>query len=308
MATERPIKYVVVLGATGNIGKPIVDALVNHPNRFIVTAVTRDKSKASPFASQVKIAESDLSDDSLRTIFRGQDAVISCAATAALPNQIKWVDIAIESGVQRFLPSEFGMDSAHPNATTYLPLLGVKTKVIDHLKANQEKISWTAIITGMFFDWALQIPIPGSWNIAQRRATIYDGGNYEGEWTNVGRIGEAVAAALSPEHVAETANEYVYINSFTITQNQVLAALEKSTGQKFEVTEDTTAGLRERLLERRKKDPSDFAAAMGLIVASAYGQGEMNEYSKYVEGGLWNKRLGLGEESMEQTVRDIVGT
>lgn len=306
MASSRTIKNIVVLGATGNVGKPIVDALANHPHHFNVTAVTRDKSKAPSFPSRIQVAESDLSNDSLNSIFAGQDAIISCAGTTSLPDQIRWIDLAIANGVTRFLPSEFGMDSAHPNATTYLPIIAQKTKVISHLKAHQDRISWTAIITGMFFDWALRVPIPASWNIPERKATIYDGGTYEGEWTNVTRIGAAVAAALAPDHAAATANEYVYINSFTITQNQVLAALERTTGEKFEVTEDTTAGLRERLLERRRKDPGDFGAAMGLIVASAYGQGGMNEYSKYVEGGLWNARLGLGEESMEETVREVL--
>jgi hypothetical protein len=306
MASAAPIKNIIVLGATGNIGIPIVKALVNHPARYNVTAVTRDKAKASPFPMQATVEESDLSDDSLRSIFLGQDAIVSCVATPLLLRQKAIIDIAIESGVRRFLPSEFGMDSGNPNASIYLPVVGQKNQVTDYLKAKEDKISWTAVIVGAFFDWSLRMQNPLGWNIPEAKAMVYDTGDYEYEATNLDKIGEAVAAILAPEHERKTTNEYVYVNSFTITQNQVLAALEEASGKKFDVTKDTSQGTRERALEIQKKEPGSGLAVFMLIVASFFGQGAINEYSKNTTSGLWNDRLGLREESLEETVRNEV--
>ena len=144
------------------------------------------------------------------------------------------------------------------------------------------------------------------WDIQNRKATIYDGGETEFEATNVRKIGDAVAAVLSQEHEAATANQNIYVNSFTLTQNQVLAVLEQVSGQKYEVEKDTTAGLRQRSLERLRTDSNDFLAFVGTIVASLYGQGGFNNYSKDVNGGLWNQRLGLTDESLEDTIRSVL--
>ena len=297
-ATNRPIKNVVVLGATGNIGSPIVDVLA--VGNYSVTAVTRDKSKAS-FPPQVKIAESDLSTASLRSIFRDQDAVVSCVAGALLTNQKAIIDVAVECGVVRFLPSEYGMDSANPNAAVFLPVIGKKVDVMSYLRTKENEISWSAVIVGSFFDWSLRLPGLMGWDVKNGKATIFDGGDVEFEGTNLPKIGEAVAAMLAPENLTETANQYVYVNSFTTTQNRVLAALEESTGRKFEVTEATTAGLRERALEQIQQNPT---AAIDLIVASMYGQGGINLYSKDFKAGLWNERLGLKKETLKETIEN----
>lgn len=66
--------------------------------------------------------------------------------------------------------------------------------------------------------------------------TVFDGGDVPYEASNLAQIGRAVAAILSPDHFEKTSNQYVYINSFTLTQNSVIKALEKATGSKFKVT------------------------------------------------------------------------
>lgn len=65
-------------------------------------------------------------------------------------------------------------------------------------------------------------------------------GNVEYEAANVAQIARATVATLSPQHFEETKNKYIYVNSFTLTQNQVLGAPEKATGVKFEVEHKKT--------------------------------------------------------------------
>ena len=77
-------------------------------------------------------------------------------------------------------------------------------------------------------------------------------------------------------------------------------------GRKIEVKEDTIAGLRQRSLERQREDPKDLAAALCTIVASVFRHGGINYYSKNASGGLWNERLGLRKESLEESIREVL--
>ncbi|KAK4505521.1 hypothetical protein PRZ48_003484 [Zasmidium cellare] len=294
---EREIKKVIVLGASGTVGRPIVEALLAHPSNFQVSAVTRDKSKSS-FADEVTVLESDYSPDSLRTIFTGQDAVVSTMAPTSVAQQDEIIDIAIECKVARFLPTEYGVDTSNAELTEkYLPIVRSKPEIVKYLKSREDKISWTAIINGSFFDWALRSPLV--WNIAQRKALIFDGGEHEFEATTLAQVGRAVAAALSPGCQAATANQYVYVNSFTLTQHKVLAALKKATGETFEVRHEKVVNFHREAVEELENDPKSGAGMSKMFVANIYNIGGLNRYSKY-PGGLWNDRLGLPEEDLQE--------
>jgi hypothetical protein len=68
-------------------------------------------------------------------------------------------------------------------------------------------------------------------DIRQQKAAIFNGGNTLWSTTTCSTIGIAVKNALFiPE---KTANTYLYIDTFTVSQNQVLASLEKATGRKW---------------------------------------------------------------------------
>jgi nucleoside-diphosphate-sugar epimerase len=304
--TTRPIKNVLILGATGNIGAPIIDSLLAHPAGFQVFALTRDPKKSN-FPDKVKVLQSDYSTESLEKVFRGQDALVSAVGAAAVPDQKRLVDIAIQAGIQRFLPSEYGMDTALAEAARIRPSLAAKQNVVNYLKENEDKISWSAVIVGNFFDWSFDIPGFMGWNLPERKAIIYDGGNVEWEATNVKRVADAVAATLAPEHLKATANQYVYVNSFTTTQNKVLAALEKAVGQKFEVQESTAAELAKAATERQAKNKKDVSAVFDLIASEILNLHGLNYYSKKTPGGLWNEWLGLPAENMEESVARIAG-
>jgi 5,10-methylene-tetrahydrofolate dehydrogenase/methenyl tetrahydrofolate cyclohydrolase len=76
--SSTPIKTVMVIGASGSVGPPIVEALL--ASGFSVSALTRASSN-STFAAGTKVVKADYSPDSLLEAFKGQDAVISTIAT-----------------------------------------------------------------------------------------------------------------------------------------------------------------------------------------------------------------------------------
>jgi len=305
------IKNVIVIGPSGSVGPYIVEALLAH--HFSVSVLTRASSGKS-FASNIRVHYTDYSTSSLLKAFEGQDAVVSTIATLHTDQQTSMIDAAIAAGVKHFIPSEFGIDTSSNTIYQVIPVAVGKHDTVDYLRSKESiGVSWTAICVGAFFDWVFQYPGLMGWDLPGRKATIYDDGNFEYEATNVKQIGRAVAAALSPEHFEETRNKYIYVNSFTTTQNNVLAELEKATGSTFEITYQKTEDLHgiglAKLTEEKGTVSSGggqyAAGAVETITSAIYGYGRLNEFSK--TRGLWNEQLGLPKETIEKTVESIVG-
>ena len=293
-----PINKVIVLGATGNTGVYIVDALLDAG--FEVTAMTRQTSVKS-LPSKVNIITSDYTHDSLVHAFTGQDAIVSTIATFSTQEQAKMINAAIAAGVKRFIPSEYGIDTSDPVLQEHLPVVKGKQDTVQYLKDKESSgLSWTALIVGSYFDWALKA-MPGvfGYNIGERKVTLYDGGTAKYEATNLPQIGRAVAAILKSD---EAKNRYVYVNSFTISQSEVLATLEKVTGSKFEVTDGTREGLKKSGLG--KMEAGDMSGVVEAISAQIFNLDGYNNYSQTKD--LWNEKLGLPKEDLEVTLRDVV--
>ncbi|KAG9228733.1 hypothetical protein BJ875DRAFT_226777 [Amylocarpus encephaloides] len=235
------LNNVIVIGGGGNIGVAIVSALIT--SKFNVSVLTRLESEGT-FPEEVKIFRSDYSLPSVTEIFRGWDAVVCALSHNVWGEQLKLIDAAVAAGVKRFIPSEYGTNMLNANLVKlFSPRLDAKVDVLELLRTKEsEGLSWTGIATGPFFDWGFQISLFGFSNVKDRSAVIYDGGDRPFSTTNVNQVANAVVAVLSkPE---ETINKYLFVDSFTTTQNEILRALEKASG-KWQVKESMTeAALR----------------------------------------------------------------
>lgn len=139
------------------------------------------------------------------------------------------------------------------------------------------------------------------WDVKNCKVTIFGSGNQPYEATNVKRVGEAVASTLV--HLPETENRYIYINSFTTTQNKVLAALEKASGKPYTVeyqsVEELAASGHEKL-----KDGSDFMGALEVITAGIYGNGGLNDFGD--KKILYNNLFGFETEDLDKVIEQVV--
>ncbi|PVH72225.1 NAD(P)-binding protein [Cadophora sp. DSE1049] len=298
---SSPIRNVIVIGASGDVGRIAISALVS--TGFKVSALTRESSNAT-FPPEINVHKTDYSLPSLLTAFKGQDAIVSAIAAASAQQQTAIIDAAIASGVRRFIPSEFGIDTADPRAGDFVPALKAKQDTVKYLQTKESSgLSWTAIVVGSLFDWTFHHPGLMGWNIPQRKATLFDGGEYEFEATNLSQMGLTIATVLKPEYFESTKNQHVYVNSFTVTQSQVLAGLEKLLGYKLEVEEGNATDLGVQALAAIGRGEGR-AAHLNAIVAAIYGNGGLNNYSK--TRGVWNEKLGLPEEELEDSLVKIV--
>lgn len=95
--------------ATGNVGSGVLPELLK--SNFNITVLSREGSSAV-FPEGVKVVKTDYSISSLTKALTGQDAVVSMLPIVALAEQQKVAEAALAAGVKRFIPSEFGSDTA----------------------------------------------------------------------------------------------------------------------------------------------------------------------------------------------------
>ncbi|KAK4936576.1 hypothetical protein LTR10_022563 [Elasticomyces elasticus] len=306
--SSSPIKKVIVVGGSGLTGAEIVRHLLRA--NFDVSVLSRASSNA-PVPEGAKVIKTDYSHNSLVDAFKCQDAVVSAMATFHLDQQFPVIDAAAEAGVRRFIPSEYGVDTSGPAITKLVPLTGLKRDTIERLKTKQSTgMSWTGLIVGAFFDSIFDMPGILGVNMAGKTITVYDGGDVPFEATNLAQIGRAVTAILSAEHLDETANRYIYINSFTISQNQMLKTFQDLSGNAFEVNHAKKQEAQTVAEEKMRAGPSD-EEAFGRgnyegIVLLMLNHGGFCEFSK--TKGLWNDKLGLPHENVDETLEKVLAS
>ena len=149
-------RNIAVYGAGGNtIGYHILQTLLNKPDHFSVSVVARSSSKtAFPDAVNVIRLPDAPSHNDYVAAFRGQDAVVSALGFPAKLEEPKLIDAAVEAGVKRFVPSEYGINNCLPAARQLNPVFGAKGDVMDYLKEKESQgLTWTCIPTGLWLDW-----------------------------------------------------------------------------------------------------------------------------------------------------------
>ncbi|OAL54750.1 NAD(P)-binding protein [Pyrenochaeta sp. DS3sAY3a] len=291
------VKSVLVIGAGGNVGRQAIKYLAIEG--FEVSGLTRESSGVK-LPAGVKHIKTNYSQKSLEEAFKGQDVVISTISGDGLALQKTIVDAAIAAGVKIIFPSEYGVDTSLPIAAEAIPFLQTKIELLDYIKNRQDQISWTALVAGSLFDWGLDIPSFGGIDVAARAATIYDSGDVPYEATNVEQVGRAIAAALKQPNAIK--NKYVYVNSFTVTQNQVVRGLEKATGNKFTVSHDSVDNLRKGGF--KQLEDGSFFGMLALIASAFYGKFGVADYS--TTKGLWNDTLGLVQEDLDSSLASYI--
>lgn len=281
------IKKVLIIGASGNMGPAILKAVHEHP-AFDVSVLSRKGSK-SRFPSDIPVISVDgafADENDLVEAFTGQDAVIDLAPLTLIDQHLRCVDAAVKAGVKRFIPSEFGSNTADPRIQEAMsPIFDGQIAVIDYLKKHEVAgLTWTGIITGPFFDWkpggtgflSNEFRLP--FDIPSRHATIYGSGNNRTNFTVLSSVGQAVVGVLL--HPEETKNRYVHINSFFASQNEVLAALETATKSKWTVT---YADIKETFDKGKslllKGDDESSAADFGLAINGVSWSGGGNGWT-----------------------------
>ncbi|KAJ5093278.1 hypothetical protein N7456_009139 [Penicillium angulare] len=300
------IKTVAIAGASGSLGKPIIESLVS--SGFQVTALIRN-GKNSSFTTPVKKVTVDYaSHESLVSALQGINAVISVLNGPGLDVQPALLDAAIDAGVSRFIPSEFGANTYIP-ATSQIPIFQGKIafqKLLAQKVAEHPSLSYSLVIHNPLFDFCLAGGL--LCDVKNREMTIYDGGENKFSTTCLSDLGTVVVGILN--NLEQTENRAIFIEGVNMTQNKLFGILEKVTGSNWTRKEETISDLNTAMYaEMSKEHPNPGVFVPGFLKVaifggSAYGA-DLNEQTP----GLDNEIVGLkaySENDVEQMIKTIV--
>lgn len=293
---------IALAGATGNLGRPILSALLSEG--YLVTVLTRiggNHSNLAPHAN-LTIKQVDFTHiPTLTTALHDVQVVISSFATSALGSQNILIDASVAAGVQRFIPAEFGMDSLNPLAMR-LPVCVPKVTTQNYLRSKAREnphFSWTGVANGMFLDWGIQMGI--IIDVTRHTATLYNGGDIRFSATTLADVARAVIGVIT--NLDGTANRLVYVHSARVTQSQLIRYAQEKDGEGWDVVEaDTQTVKRESWGELEKGVDANVERAMlGFCITAMFDQ----EYGCDFEGRTDNELLGV-EEMGQEEVREVV--
>jgi hypothetical protein len=292
-------KNIAVVGASGNLGQGILPLLL--ASGLKITAITRQNSK-STFPPNVDVKRTDYSFESLKSAFQDQDAVLCLVSVADITAEITMADAAAAVGVQWFIPSEFGHDTANPRVVELLPLFQEKVKIVDHLRLKEKDgLSWTSLHTGFFLDFGLTFDLLG-FDLRRKTATIWDDGDNKSSMSTLNTIAQAILQIFTDvESRHEAKNQYIRISTVTTTQNEILQALESVSGTKFQVTHIKSAEGKRLGDQKLASGDENLAGFFLLLKYVALGE---NEYLD------WEKRPGprrMAVKADKESVIDVVG-
>lgn len=253
-----------------------------------MTVFTRSRSSVKDLPSEVLVAEVDYhSHDSLLRALQGQDAVVSTLNHEGALDQIQVIDAAIQAGVRRFVPADFGSLSTDPKGQS-LPVHRSLVQIQQYLadKARSTSLEYTVFATGAFLD--LLFAIPFVLDFPNRSIQLYGDGTQPFSTTTLATIGKAIAGAL--KNPDATKNRVVHIHDIVLTQARMLEIAKKLTpGEKWtETSLDPQVELQKHLAELGVGEVT-MEKMIGVLKAAVYG----GEYKAWYDN-VDNELLGLG--------------
>ncbi|KAI0447162.1 NmrA-like family protein [Xylaria telfairii] len=259
---------ILIIGATGSIRSIVLEAF-QRDSSFNLTVLQRASSKSS-LSDQLKImtiADSYLTEE-LVAAFKDWDF-------------FRMVDAAITVGVQRYVLSEYALNS----------VFAEKGKVQAYLRAKAEegKIEWMSISCGVWLKWGAPRNFVGLYVEEQRFVFWDDGIGYFSCTTEENTVAGLLQALKIPE---ETKNMNLFLSDFAITQKQLLDAVERVQGVKYTTeTVNSETFIKERQEAARQ---GDAFATLALIETG------------FKEGVIPNEKLGLPKRTPDEVVAEAL--
>ncbi|EMC94216.1 hypothetical protein BAUCODRAFT_36690 [Baudoinia panamericana UAMH 10762] len=315
---KNNIEKVAVVGATGSVGKYITEELLKT-GKHIVTALTRTDSE-STMPKGVQVARVDYSsEDSIVDSLKGQEfLIITMSTRAPRDTQSKLINAAAKAGVKWVMPNEYSPDYVGEEAMGRDVMNFGQVQLGARQLIESHGMSWTALCCSHWYEFSLA----GSqtrygFDFQSKTVTYYDGGDVKINHSTWPQCGRAVAKLLSlkllPEDESDKAptlsqfrNKPLYISSFLLSQNDMLAAVLKATGDKESdwtiQSKPVTERYQDGINAMQKGDMLGFATAMYARVF--YPEGSPGDYES--KGKLANDILGLPKEDLNEATKNAV--
>ncbi|PNP56320.1 hypothetical protein THARTR1_03845 [Trichoderma harzianum] len=264
------IRNVAVAGASGNIGSYVLKALLQA--NFNVTVLTRSQ-KPGAYDSKITVAEVDFTSvSSLTSALQNQDAIVSTVGKNGLEAQKLLIDAAIAAGVQRFIPSDYGVCTTSPKVLG-LPFYSTLATIRQYLaeKAATSALSYTIVAIGSFLEYVLMTPAVV--NFKDHSVALMDEGKNRISTSPLASIGTAIAGVF--KNPDETKNRVVYVSATILTQKQVFdIAKELKPEITWTVSNIKSSDILKEGLDAVASGDSSLQAVGKILIGTAFGGDE----------------------------------
>ncbi|KAJ7749852.1 putative isoflavone reductase family protein [Mycena maculata] len=239
---QNYIEKVAIVGAGGQMGTLITEALLKTGKHHI-TAITRADS-TSKIPAGVEIKKVDYEDPaSLTEALRGQDALIITMNVMSQGQSAKLIEAAAAANVPWVLPNEYIYDPTETKLGEDA-LVGLVKRADRNLIEKLGKSSWIAICCSFWYEYSLSAgPLACGFDFENRSVTFIDDGTTKINTSTWPQTALAVAHLLSLKVLPDDANDKsatlsqfrnkpAYISSFLLSQKDMLESVLRVTGTK----------------------------------------------------------------------------
>ena len=296
--------------ASGNVGSYIAAALLKT-GKHNITGLTR-AGGSSKLPDGITVKTIDYDDPStIVAALQGQDAlVITLSGYVPHDTQSKLIRAAAEASVPWILPNEYSPDTASEALIKDIPVFQGAPKARAEVE-ELGKSSFVSVACGFWYEWSIAIAPAYGFDFDKKEATFFDDGKAQISTSTWPQVGRAVAALLSlpiePENgdaeksLAHFRNQMMYVNSFTVSQQEMLDSVLRVTGDKLEDWTISKENAEERynagMIAMKQDDRMAFVRALYTRPFFASGEGNFDKK------GLANGILGLPKEDLDEATK-----
>ncbi|KFX90119.1 hypothetical protein V490_06638 [Pseudogymnoascus sp. VKM F-3557] len=285
MPLENHVKNIIIVGASGQLGGQLVNNLL-QTSRFNIAAISQ-------------------------SALQGQDVlIIAFGFDVPLDLQARIIDAAGRAEVPWIIPNEWSGDGTNEELCEVFSLLGDKRKYRKQIE-GLGKCAWIGIATNPWFDFSLK----GGWfgiDIPKRKAMIFDNGTNLITTTTISQVSRAVAALLSllihsltgGLCLSDHKNQFVYLESFSINQQGMLAAVQHATGT-YPGDWSIEAKTSDDYIKEGRKE-AEKGEKLGIVKVLYGCTFKRGLGDKFYGKEIMNKKLALPRESLEEVVERVV--
>ncbi|KAI8899088.1 hypothetical protein BC833DRAFT_564373 [Globomyces pollinis-pini] len=279
---QQKLDSVLIVGGTGKVAKYMVPELLKDPHFTRVGITTRANSMNdtkkklldSYEAQGVHVNILDYENEaSLTSVLEEYTTVVSFVEEGDFAFKI--VDLASQSGIQRFVPNVWGVDYVVNN---HLSFLAVREKVREHIvKCGME---YTEFMVGFFLE---NISVKGAaWigvDLKEGKATFYGNGDAPVSWTHRRDAVKFFVAAL--KNPSQSRNRTYRVEGSRASVKELADLFDARSEQKLKRSLISYDEIREKNL--KMNDEVDFAVMGGSGTAVVNPNGEQLDNALFAE-------------------------
>ncbi|KGO72797.1 hypothetical protein PITC_057730 [Penicillium italicum] len=310
MATKH-ITRVAIVGATGRVGGAFAQSLL-QTGQHEVTALTREDSQGK-LPEGVRAVQVNYDDeDSLVKALSGQQFLaITLSVRASEDLHARITAAAAKAGVSYIMPNAYGYPIS-PDGVKDEDSYGKRalSRIDDAQNGGSSSVT---LACGFWYEWSLACGEPWfGFTVKDRKVTFFDDGTRIISVSTWDQCGRALAALLSlPESgvtpaLADFKNKEVRINSFRVSQRDILDSLHRVLGTTDSDWEIIHESVTKRLADgAEEKAKGVFTGIPKLLYGSVFlPTNKEGDFAGTM--GLANDTLGLPKEDLDEATKRVV--